>query len=194
VITNDIVLPAVTHEEESMTHAELESMVEHAIYEIEEFRKAITKLAKLKRGEADWNNTIESVLLHFRTLRAFFFSEGIGNHPDDLFAEHYVAGWKPTKHAVFEETKSDIDKRLAHLSLRRREVLSRGWPMAKMRDAIENLILEFKRALKPPEATWFSRLYISSSVSFTGLGSRRYLLSANRDKRFPQARPFSTYR
>lgn len=141
-----------------MTPAELQSMAEHAIYEIDEFRKAITKLSTLKQGGADWNNTIESALLHFRTLRAFFFSEGKGNHPDDLFAGYYVTGWKPTKHAVFEETKSDIDKRLAHLSLRRREVLSRGWPMAKMRDAIENLVSEFKRALKPPEATWFSGL------------------------------------
>jgi hypothetical protein len=150
---------------EAMTVTELEGMAQHVVYEINEFRKVIEKLSKLKRGEADWNNTVESVLLHFRILRTFFFSEGKGNHPDDLFAEYYVSDWKPTKDAIFASTKDDIDKRLAHLSLRRREVEDFNWPMRKMNDAIENLISQFKKALKAPQATWFSRLSERPTIS-----------------------------
>jgi len=51
-------------------------MAEHIQYELDEFRKSVQKLKGLKDSDVEWNPTIESVLLHFRILRAFFFAEG----------------------------------------------------------------------------------------------------------------------
>lgn len=58
-----------------MTAADLEKLAQDVRYEVEEFRKAVDKVAKITSAHADWNNTIESVLLHFRILRAFFFPD-----------------------------------------------------------------------------------------------------------------------
>lgn len=136
------------------TSDELRGMADHVEYEVLEFRKAIATLPDIRKSAAQWNGTIESALLHFRILRAFFFAEKGDN--DDVFAKHYVAGWNPTPERVFGETRADINKRLAHLSTRRLTEFS--WPMNEMNSAIENLVAEFCGRLSTSQGEWFSRL------------------------------------
>ncbi len=133
---------------------ELEQMTEHVQYEVDELRKAAQKLSKLKKEASEWNTAIESFLLHFRNLRAYFF--GKGHKPDDVFAKDYVAGWNPIPDPVFDKTKDDIDKRLAHLTTWRLNAIS--WPVKEMDNAIEELVSKFKKSLTVPQTEWFSGL------------------------------------
>jgi hypothetical protein len=148
------------------TATELEQMAEHVRYEVDELRKAVQKLSILKKDDSEWNNAIESFLLHFRNLRAFFFGEG--NKPDDVFAKHYIAGWNPKKDSIFDNTKVDIDKRLAHLTTWRLITFSLGWSAKDMYEAIEKLVSEFKKGLAPPQTSWFSGLAERTSVIVLG--------------------------
>jgi hypothetical protein len=138
-----------------MTDEELEKMAVHVMYEVDEFRKAIQKLPLLEESEREWNPTLESALLHFRVLRAFFLGEKRGN--DDVLAKHYVANWSAKTESVFETTREDINKRLAHLTTGRLDTAF-SWPLDDMRSAIENCISAFKRGLVEPRRSWFADL------------------------------------
>jgi hypothetical protein len=152
--------------------AELEKLAEHVRYEVDELRKAVQKLSKLKKEDSEWNAAIESFLLHFRILRAFFFAEG--NNGDDVLAKHYVAGWNPTKNSVFENTRVDINKRLAHLTAWRLNTFSHGWPVKDMWEAIEELVSEFKKSLPAPRSGWFSGLAERPVILVLGVGFENY--------------------
>ena len=133
---------------------QLEQMVPHLKYEINEFRRSLKDLPGT-RDKPEWNRTLESVLLHFRALRAFFFSEGT-NPDSDVFASHYVSGWKPVRDLVFHQTKVAIDKTVAHLTIERLQSDSVQWrELDAMSSAIERLILDFKNALPTPREKWF---------------------------------------
>ena len=152
------------------TNEQIKHMVAHVIYEFKEFRKSIDTLPQLNQSDPNWNPTLESFLLHFRILRAFFFAEG--NHGDDLFARHYVGSerWNPNKQEVFCKTKDEIDKRLAHLTLRR--LTPWDWEEDKMAQAIEGLIAEFKNSLRGPQANWFSELQVRTVPPAAVTGNR----------------------
>ncbi len=138
-----------------MTHDEatLRDMVPHVKYEIEE----------LRNGFSDWhtnatnakNATIEQALLHFRVLREFFLTPTNKARHDDVVAAHYIANWAPQSKPVFEQTKGEIDKRLAHLSTHRLGC-KEDWPIGDMNSAIEELIETFVNNLPRESKTWFS--------------------------------------
>jgi hypothetical protein len=86
-----------------MTDADLQNMARHVQYEIDEFRCSFQDLPGV-RNTRQWNRTLESVLLHFRVLRAFFFAEGT-SPGSDLHACHYIAGWAAKRDSVFDTTR-----------------------------------------------------------------------------------------
>ncbi len=134
-----------------MTLEELRGMAGHIQYEIDEFRNAIRKLDGLKESSADWNSTIELALLHFRNLRDFFGNTR--SKMDDVLAKDYIGSWQPKSDPIFEQTREDINKRLAHLTLAR---LS-PWnpPLKDMNGAIEALISDFEKQLTQEQVSWF---------------------------------------
>jgi len=143
--------------EHMFSDVQLQAMVSHIRYEIDEFRRSMKDLPGT-RNKPEWNRTIESVLLHFRVLRAFFFAEG--SKPDsDVFACHYVAGWKPIPDPVFAQTKVAIDKTVAHLTIERLKNSSVQWKeLDAMASAVEKLIVDFKNALPAARKQWFGNL------------------------------------
>ena len=144
------------------TTDQLEAIAEHIKYEVDEFRKSIRDLTRLRPGDTAWNRTLESALLHFRILRTFFFDER--RYTDDISARHYIEEWQPTKDNVFDETKEALDKRLAHLTLDRLKPPEK-WPLGRMNAAIERLVLNFKRSLAQSQADWFSRLEAQTVIT-----------------------------
>ena len=147
-------MPTKQEFELMLSDTQLEQMVPHLEYEIDEFRRSLKDLPGT-RDKPEWNRTLESVLLHFRVLRAFFFSEG--TKPDsDVFASDYVPGWKPVCDPVFGRTKVAIDKTVAHLTIERLRNASVQWrELDAMNTAIERLILDFKNALPTARKKWF---------------------------------------
>ncbi len=148
------------------TNQELEAMSEHVMYEITEFRKSTESLQTLSKTDLEWNRTIESVLLHFRILRGFFLGEG--RNEDDVFAWHYIGteNWTPPRVSIFDETKSDLDKQLAHLTLAR--LKKKPWDTGTMSAAIESLVGRFKESLSGLRANWFSRLEARTVIKVRG--------------------------
>jgi hypothetical protein len=138
----------------ALSSDELKAMAEHVQYEMAEFRKAIARLQRLTESDAQWNGTIESALLHFRILRTFLLGET--QRSDDVTASDFVPGWNPQPDSVFEVTKADIDKRLAHLTTRRLKELS--WPLNEMNMAVERLIANFASRLSVCQRSWFPHL------------------------------------
>jgi len=150
-----------------MTSTEIQEMARHVQYEIDEFRNALQKLSGLKESDTDWNGAIELSLLHFRNVRAFLFSESNKKQfPNDLHAQDYLPGWNPTsRHAVFDTTREGINERLAHLTLTRR--VDANWPLVEMQKAVEGVISEFGKQLKPEIASWFQLKPTPTIVTFT---------------------------
>ncbi len=143
-----------------LTINQQEKMAGHVQYEIDEFRNSFQELFRLKgRKNSAWNRALESVLLHFRNLRTFFFGERTRAGADsDVFATHFISGWKHQRDCVFDTTSKRLNKRLVHLTIERLEPDS-DWPeLDKMNAAIETLISEFKKPLSPTQASWFPRL------------------------------------
>jgi hypothetical protein len=139
-----------------MTASELQEMARHVDYEIREFRHSLEKLNSIKDSDSEWNGTIELVLLHFRNVRAFMFCEvDKARYPDDLCAQDYIPGWVPTRDGVFDSTREDINKRLAHLTSAR--LVDAKWPLASMHKATDAVISEFEKQLRPDSANWFQR-------------------------------------
>jgi hypothetical protein len=141
------------------TEDNLRDMGKHLVYEVNEYRNAIQALPEL-RGAPEWNPRLETSLLHFRVLRAFFLGKK-RTYADDVLALHYIADWNPTEATVFADTKDDIDKRIAHLSTRRL-MENFDWPLHEMNIAIENLISQFKQLLSPERSGWFSKLVVKT--------------------------------
>ena len=142
-----------------LTDEQQKAMATHVRYEIVEFRNSIQSLVILKeagRRNSAWNRALESTLLHFRNLRAFFYGEG--NHPkSDVFAAHYVSSWNAKSgedDPVFKVTHRPINQMLSHLTVERIDALSE-WPLEEVNAAIEKLILRFKESLSAAQAVWF---------------------------------------
>jgi hypothetical protein len=156
------------------TEAELQEMVKHVQYEIDEFRRSFDALAQMgDKRPPEWNRTVESVLLHFRILRGFFLHEEYSDE-DDVFAHHYVATTWPYERTllkdlsnIFGKTKAPLDKRLAHLTLERRS--DYPWrELNEMRDELERMVEEFRIALPEARAAWFPRLKRPTVRMFLG--------------------------
>ena len=146
---------------------QLEQMVPHLKYEIDEFRRSLKDLPGT-RGRPEWNRTLESVLLHFRVLRAFFLLE-IVKPGSDVVASDYIPGWKPNRSSVFAQTKVAIDKTLPHLTIERLQNASVQWKeLDAMSDAVEKLILNFKNALPAARKSWFADLNAGVVVVLLG--------------------------
>ena len=150
-----------------MTHDEatLRDMAVHVAYEIEE----------LRNGFSDWHTSptnpknviVERALLHFRVLREFFLTPANKTrHDDDVVAAHYIADWSPQRKTVFDDTKDEIHKRLAHLSTHRLGC-KEEWPIGNMNLAIEELIETFVNALPHERRAWF-RLRSATTGIFVG--------------------------
>ena len=146
-----------------VTSDQLHQMAEHVQYEIDMFRKCFKEWRALEEGSANWNSALENALLHFRVLREFFCSQQ-PKWPDDVIAAQYVApaGWRAPVDPILDETKEDVDKRLAHLTLRRLKAVT-AWKRGEMEAAVERLIKFFKNSLQHPKSEWFSRLEVNRS-------------------------------
>ena len=137
--------------------AQLEQMVPHLKYEIDEFRRSLKDLPGT-RGRPEWNRTLESVLLHFRVLRAFFLLEVV-KPGSDVLASDYIPGWNPFRDPVFDQTKVLINKTATHLTIERLQNASVQWKeLDAMNSAVERLIFNFKNALPASRKNWFADL------------------------------------
>jgi len=147
-----------------IAHDELQRMAGHVLYEIDMFRRSFAMWRALKEDDPSWNSTLEDALLHFRVLREFFCSTR--KHEDDVVATDYVTQveWKPPQAPILDETKEEIDKRLAHLTIKRLQAIP--WKRGEMQNAMETLIASFKGSLRVPESAWFGRLEAKSPASF----------------------------
>lgn len=137
-------------------------MAKHIQYEIDEFRNSFQDLPGLRGNSRQWNRALESMLLHFRVLRAFFFDEG--THPkSDVHASDFVSSWQPARDLVFDSTKDAVDKTVAHLTLERltHPTMLNWTQLDDMKKAMENLIKQFSQFLSPQQASWFPRLSAS---------------------------------
>lgn len=155
------------------TEVDLRGMTKHLVYEVCEYRKAVQELARLK-GKPEWNPRLESALLHFRVLREFFMARERKSGYDNVLARDYIRDWDPINSQVFKGTKADIDKRIAHLSVRRLAE-DFDWPLDDMNNGIENLVSQFKRLLSPEHSELFSALVAQTSpatATFTGMTCR----------------------
>ncbi len=142
-----------------LTTEQLKGMAEHVQYEVDEFKNSFQDLPGLRSQRRQWNRTLESVLLHFRVLRAFFFNEG--THPgSDVHASDYIAAWQMPKDPVFDSTKKAVDKVLAHLTLERltNPTLLNWSELDQMNAAMEALVTQFSKSLSPSQVSWFPRL------------------------------------
>jgi hypothetical protein len=162
---------------------QLKGMATHLEYEIGEFRRSVRKFADLKqRADADRsekNRVLESALLHFRILRAFFFGEGAGKDAGDVFARHYCAPppWAPKDDPVFEGTRTALSKRLTHLTLDR--LTAKNWhELDSMIQAIEANVEHFLKSLPTPRSDWFPSLFKTPSIVAAGGGSNDTLGAA----------------
>ena len=123
-------------------------------YELHEFRGSLSAELRLDKSDPAYKRTVESVLLHFRNLRCFFFEEP-SKRADDVLAKHYVQSWNPNRDKMFDETRNDLNKKLAHLSWKRLTIPRVDWPLRKMQTAINELFDDFIKALTPPRDQWF---------------------------------------
>ena len=157
-----------------LTTEQQEAMAGHVQYEIDEFRNSFLDLPSLRERPRLWNRTLESVLLHFRVLRGFFFCEGT-NPTSDVNASDYISTWQPIKAPVFDNTKKAVDKVLAHLTLERvTNPQMLDWPdLDSMGAALEALISDFRKSLSPIQATWFPRLEEFRAVPLIGAEGNR---------------------
>ncbi len=144
------------------TESDLEKMAGHVQYEIDEFRSSFDALVKMgSKRPPEWNRTVESLLLHFRALRGFFFQEKMGD--DDVFAHDFIPEW-PHKRSeandaanILGKTRSAINKRLAHLTVER--LTDYPWKeLDEMNGKMERLVNEFVDKLSPQRAVWFPHL------------------------------------
>ena len=158
------------------THEELHKMSGHVRYEISEFKKGIEEFHRLiDTKDPARDRALESALLHFRVLRDFLLHQK-EKYDDDVLAVHYVeAGiWKPKiTSKVFEETRQHLDKRLAHLSLRRIKESEKewNWPLDVMSKALGELIMQFYVSLPPDKRDWFKDLKQATVTVTFGLGA-----------------------
>jgi len=147
--------------QEKPTIGQLEAMASHVVYEIDMFRRGFARWRTLHEDDPDWNPALENALLHFRVLREFFLDPP--KKADDVAASDYSEDWDPLLPRILEDTKEEIDKRLAHLTLQR--LIRPGpWKRGEMEAAMESLITSFKKSLVGREATWFFRLGVKSSA------------------------------
>src|SRR5262245_33972504 len=92
----------------------------------------------------EMSDRLESLLLHTRVLREFFYYWEFRNDkakrqkPDDVIAEDYIPDWtshRPPIGPYLRENKERLDKSLAHLSTLRVQYkrLEKRWDIAALR-------------------------------------------------------------
>jgi hypothetical protein len=139
---------------------DLSRMAVQICYELQEFYGSLSATASLGISDPAYNRTLESVLLHFRNLSAFFVYSPVRD--DDVSARDYVPSWNPTNlDPVFAETSDDLNKKLAHISWKRLTIPRVDWPLDRIETAIDRLFEDFKKALTPPQDQWFSSINIA---------------------------------
>jgi hypothetical protein len=141
------------------TNEELREMAGHVAYEVEQFRESVAECATLMTtgrvlNRNQWNRALESALLHFRILRGFFIDTPTGK---DASARDYVSTWSPNANPIFDKTRVALNRRLSHLSWDRVPSTAQNWDLAAMKDAVERLFEEFKKALVAPASEWFTQ-------------------------------------
>lgn len=101
---------------------QLERMKKHIEYEYKMLIHSGTKFLELSQDQtsnvSDKNAYLECFLLHLRVLDEFFRSDKKGND-DDVLASHYSA--QKFGALLTDEERENVNKRLAHLTLRRLE-------------------------------------------------------------------------
>lgn len=136
------------------TDEELREMAGHVLYEIDEFHKAIRATESLKKTDDAWNRTLEAALLHFRNLRGFFVVPP--ENDDDVSALDYIAAWSAVPDKIFIDTRTALNKKLAHLTWRRVPWTAGNWNLATMKTEIDRLFEDFKRSQPTTYLQWFS--------------------------------------
>ncbi len=104
--------------------------------------------------------TLEAFLLHYRNLRDFLNNKGNDNskHPDDVLALHYAPTiWASTGYVapIAADEEKRLNKLLAHISYRRRELKPGDWPLTEMLENICAVMERFIAAVPRERRHWF---------------------------------------
>ena len=142
-------------------NSEDQSSIEHIQYEIDMFQKtfAYLRIANSKDNfdtstERNIKNNcyLESFLIHARNLIDFLTATKNENHPYDIIAAKLVESemWKIKRGKFdtdFRQIKTDINKRLAHITKIRFEAPDRDLPniYTKITNLLTAFQVEFKR-------------------------------------------------
>lgn len=142
------------------TAAQLASLLTHIAYEA----AALERAAEVYAGTAD-RFAFEAFLLHARNLREFLWQRWKPRAPyagSAVVAEHYVPNWMEAGQAVpaiVRDTKSLIDKRLAHLTRERGDAIFSRDLEVDVRPLSTAILSEWSRFLVSATATpWNDQL------------------------------------
>jgi hypothetical protein len=114
----------------------------------------------------EMSDRLESLLLHTRVLREFFYywefrkDRAKRQKPDDVIAEDYISDWtshRPPIGPYLRENKEQLDKSLAHLSTLRVQYkrTEKRWDIAALRRELLPVIETFRCILPRPMQPWF---------------------------------------
>ena len=114
----------------------------------------------------EMSDRLESLLLHTRVLREFFYYWEFRNDkinrqkPDDVIAEDFIPDWtshRPPIGQYLRENKERLDKSLAHLSTLRVQYkrTDKRWDIASLRRELLPVIETYRRVLLDPMQPWF---------------------------------------
>lgn len=103
---------------------------------------------------------LESLLLHTRVLRDFFFRKPNPRFPDDVIAADFVPDWSthcPPLGAYLSSREPRLDKALAHLSTERLgyDNKDKKWNVTAIRDELQPVIDLFLSKLPADRKAWF---------------------------------------
>ncbi len=133
----------------------------------------ITLVGTGHTDEGEWklSTEIESLLVHTRVLREFFYyfwdfnkqnykSTGRKIYDDDVIAQDFIPDWIdfcPTIGPYLSKHKDRLDKSLAHLSTKRVEYKQKEkrWEIETIQGELHRAIDRFKERLPAHMADWF---------------------------------------
>ena len=112
------------------------------------------------------SDRLESLLLHVRVLREFFYywefrkNKSQKQKPDDVIAEDYIPDWPnrcPPIGQYLRNNKERLDKSLAHLSILRVQYkrTEKRWDIAALRNELLPVIETFRSNLPASMQRWF---------------------------------------
>jgi hypothetical protein len=141
--------------ERPLPDSELERMARHHVgYELNQMALGANRMTP--EGDRYLGNAVlEAFLVHVRTLDEFL--RKATPHGEDVLAIDYCSAWTPTA-ALEPEERLDVDRRIAHLTLRRSQGFRWKRPhlaqrvMRRFRDFLDSV-----QEHEPARFEWFAK-------------------------------------